>query len=122
MMIVALFVISLILINGYNNKTINGNEIWIVMILTAGLTYLCDLEEENKKGVNSMSREKRNMEDMFNDFQSLGLHVSKRLGSFIQNEGYKPTDEHLMEWVDEVNDTINKLNSLKEDVVRYFQD
>lgn len=49
MMIVALFVISLILINGYNNKTINGNEIWIVMVLTAGLTYLCDLEEENKK-------------------------------------------------------------------------
>jgi uncharacterized protein YggL (DUF469 family) len=62
------------------------------------------------------------MEDMFNEFQELGLQVSRRLGAFIQNEGYEPTDKHLMDWVDEVNSTINKLNSLKEDVVRYFQD
>lgn len=69
-----------------------------------------------------MSREKRNMEEMFNDFQTLGMTVSRRLGSLIQNEGIEVNDEQMMEWVDSVNDTINKLNSLKEDVVRYFQD
>lgn len=69
-----------------------------------------------------MSREKRKMEDMFNEFQSLGLTVSRRLASLILNEGIEVNDEQLMDWVDEVNDTINKLNSVKEDVVRYFQD
>ncbi|WP_303982291.1 hypothetical protein [Niallia circulans] len=69
-----------------------------------------------------MSREKRGMEEMFNDFQTIGLTVSRRLASLIQNEGIEVNNEQLMDWVDEVNDTINKLNSIKEDVVRYFQD
>jgi len=69
-----------------------------------------------------LSREKRGMEEMFNDFQTIGLTVSRRLASLIQNEGIEVNNEQLMDWVDEVNDTINKLNSIKEDVVRYFQD
>lgn len=73
-------------------------------------------------GDNNLSREKRGMEEMFNDFQTIGLTVSRRLASLIQNEGIEVNNEQLMDWVDEVNDTINKLNSIKEDVVRYFQD
>jgi len=73
-------------------------------------------------GDNNLSREKRGMEEMFNDFQTIGLTVSRRLASLIQNEGIEVNNEQLMDWVDEVNDTINKLNSVKEDVVRYFQD
>lgn len=68
-----------------------------------------------------MSRPKRNREDMFGDFDYIRTKVGL-LSGIVQNEGTKPTDEDLQDWNDLVNDTLNQLNSLKEDVMRYYQD
>lgn len=68
-----------------------------------------------------MARVKRDMESMFNDFDSLSFEV-KFLGGIMQNEGYVPSEEQLQEWIDVCNSTVNKINTLKEDVVRYYQD
>ena len=68
-----------------------------------------------------MPREKRKIGDMFNELQSLSVNV-RLLAGIVQNEGAEIPDDILMEWLDSVNDQINKLSSLKEDVVRYYQD
>lgn len=68
-----------------------------------------------------MGREKRGMEEMLNNFVSYS-HTVRMLGGIVQNEGHKPTDEELQEWSDVANEIINKINSLREDVVRFYQD
>lgn len=68
-----------------------------------------------------MARVKRDSESMFYDFDDLSREV-KMLGGIVQNAGHTPCDEELLEWVNNLNNTVNKINTLKEDVVRYYQD
>ncbi|WHY01845.1 hypothetical protein [Neobacillus sp. DY30] len=68
-----------------------------------------------------MPRKKRNMKDMFEEFDQISSNV-KALSGIVQNQGTTVSDEYLMEWIDSVNGQINQLNSLKEDVVRFYQD
>lgn len=43
------FGIIMILTKHYIDQTLNGQELWLCMLLAAGLTFMCDLEEELKK-------------------------------------------------------------------------
>lgn len=43
------FGIILVLTRHYIEQTLNGQELWLCMLLAAGLTFICDLEEEMKK-------------------------------------------------------------------------
>jgi hypothetical protein len=58
---------------------------------------------------------------MFEELQQLGRNV-KALAGIVQNEIPIIADDELMRWVDLVNKNINEINSLKEDVIRYYQD
>ena len=68
-----------------------------------------------------MSREKRNSSEMFKEFIQLGCNV-RNLNSIIKNDEEIVSEDELMDWVDLVNENINKINSLKEDIIRFYQD
>lgn len=73
-----------------------------------------------------MSREKRNSEDMKEEFNELSSNISS-LKLILEKpnnelELIKLVEIDLMDWVDSVNSNINKLNSLKEDVIRFYTD
>jgi len=59
-------------------------------------------------------------EELFNRFKSLGLRLTS-LGSFVQNEGFNPTSEQLLEFVNLTNENLSDLNKLREDVLRFYQ-
>lgn len=73
-----------------------------------------------------MTREKRKPEDMIEGFNELSSNISSL--KFIlekpnnELELMKILETDLMDWVDSVNSNINKLNSLKEDVIRFYTD
>ncbi|MED1863341.1 hypothetical protein P4V41_07715 [Fictibacillus nanhaiensis] len=68
-----------------------------------------------------MGREKRNQEDLFNDIVSLSYQVGSLKG-IVQNAGVPVEQEELYQWSEMVNDAINNLSSLREDVIRFYQD
>ena len=66
-------------------------------------------------------RDKFDMFDMFDEFTVLSGSV-RMLGGIVQNEGIEVNDNQILEWSNDVNKLINKLNSLREDVIRFYQD
>lgn len=68
-----------------------------------------------------MSRPKRAKEDMRTEFDQVGENVGQ-LGDILDITSIKPDDERLYAWIEEVNNNLNKLNSLREDVLRFYQD
>ena len=56
---------------------------------------------------------------LFNEISFLKYSI-QRMASIVQNEGIEISDDELNEWNEDVNSLINKINSLKLDVLEFY--
>lgn len=57
--------------------------------------------------------------ELFNKFKDIQMQLN-RLTGIVQNDGFRPTEEHLQTFTEQADDTIDKLQTIKTQVIEHF--